>query len=503
YVSMAQNLAAGGQPLELIGSNSTYFSPLLPILIAGMSFLVPDFIISGYAVVALFGALMLVPVYLMTREFSGERAALLAAALVAVLPLAVDYSSSIYSEGLYSFFLLMALFLGWRMLGAGGSPAGLGFAAGAGLCLGLAYLANPAAVFYAIALPALVLIAAVRSGGGRKMAGLAAVFLLTFAVFAVPYILFLHSELGRWTYSGKFVDVNLYGAMNNLRLETVEWDRDMLSLTEDGTQVKVMTLPNDVDLTRFIARYPGVAAKIFAKQSYVLYTDLLPRIVPLWLLPLLGLGLFGRGWDRQRAAWTGFLILMMAPALLVLSMYAHGRFFMPYLALSAVLMGAGWQQLEDWGRRTLDAGIAGPWKKPLARCLPWLIGAAVLLPTVAYAGAVAATPSGKVAEFREAGEWLKENAGEGKRIMSRESPSSFYAGGIPHFLPYADYQDMTGYARYHEIDYMVLSRQMIFDLRPQLKVLLEDDAAHPEWRLVKAIRPGTPRETLIFRLEPE
>jgi hypothetical protein len=192
---------------------------------------------------------------------------------------------------------------------------------------------------------------------------------------------------------------------------------------------------------------------------------------------------------------------MLLPALLILSMLAFPRFFMPYVPLVTIFIAAGWQRLEVWADETATLSIFNePLRKRVVRAAPWLLAVAVLVPVLMVAGAQVARQDYAV-EFKEAGLWLKEEVGSGKNILNREYSSAYYAGGTAVVLPYADYDDTTAYARYKEIDFLVISRKAIEGLRPQLAVLMEDDASHPEWQLVETIRPGTDRETYIFKLD--
>ncbi|MEK7818018.1 MAG: glycosyltransferase family 39 protein, partial [Actinomycetota bacterium] len=92
HVRMAENLAEGLRPLDIAGLSATHFSPLFPLVTSGLGKLTGDFVISAYAVVIIFGTLLLVPAYLLARDLAGGRAGLMTAALVGAMPLFVDYS---------------------------------------------------------------------------------------------------------------------------------------------------------------------------------------------------------------------------------------------------------------------------------------------------------------------------------------------------------------------------------------------------------------------------
>lgn len=495
YVTMAESLTLGLGPEDLTREVSTYFSPLLPLFITSFAFILRNHVLSGYVVNIVIGSLTLFPIYLLGKEFAGRRVGLMAAALLAVWPLFVDYSTRIYSETLFVFFLLLAVVFGRHMLQGCRVPCSIL----TGMTLGLAYLANPAAIYYLFVFIVLHLIMAARKGVWLHAAKAAAIFLLLFLVFAGPYWIFLHSQLGKWTYTGKDIDVNAYTASAGLNYQTSEWDEDVLQLVDDGTEVKLNRLPDKGDpLTVFISE-PVNSAKIFIRQSYDFYSRVLPEVIPLWLLPLAGLGLFSLGWNRNRALWLGYMLLMMVPALLVLTVYVHERFFMAYVPFVIIWIAFGWERLENWGRETVDYCFQPARAQRLQRWVPWVLGFLVIMPILIFTTADIARQEYAV-EYREAGEWIKESAGGGQLIMNRESMSAYYSDGTPVDLPYADYQATTDYARHKDVDYLVISASDIENYRPQLSMLLDDNFKHPEWKTVHTIRPGTSRETLILQL---
>lgn len=500
YVRMAENIAAGKGPLDISGLTTTHYSPLLPLMIAAVAALLKDYVLSGYVVVAIFGTLLLVPTFLLGRELIGARVGLMAAALMAISPFFVGTSEYIYSETVYIFFLLTGLYFGWVALRKGALLPG----AFAGAALGLAYLSNPSGLFYLMTLLVLALVVAWRKNAWRRMAWPMGLFLLCFMVFAAPYIWYMHHELGRWTYSGKFIAGNTYSATHNIPRDDIgDWEKQLMPLNEAGTEVYVLELEQDSTLNNpvnFILHYPVQAGKNFFKQVYELHARVLQQVFPLWLLALLGLGIFARGWNRERALALGYLLVMTLPVLLVLSMLAFPRFFMPFIPFVMIPTAEGWLRLEEWADGTISNTMKGRLRRALLRLAPWAVGIVVLVPVLAFAG-VTVVRHGYPTEYKEAGLWLRDNGGSGSKVMNREFSSAYYADGTAVPLPFDSYERTTGYARIKGIDYMIISRKAILDWRPGLKPLLEDDSRHPEWKLLQTIRPGTDRETLILEFE--
>ncbi len=497
YVRMAENLARGEAPYGVSGLTTTHFTLLLPLFIAAVAAVVRDFIASGYVVATAFWVLVTVPVYLLGREFFGTRAGLMAAALAAALPIFFSTSEYIYTEPLYLFFMLSAAFFAWRML----THRRLACAALAGVALGFAYLANPLAVYYLVAFSALAAGALVIDSRRRPRLAQLGLMLLLFAVVAAPYVIYLHHELGRWTYTGKqSFGYNFYAASHGLERGTPEWERDVMGLTADDTTVRTLSGELDADLLSVFLASPVWAGKVFAEQGLVFYREVLYQVFPLWLLPLLGLGLFAAAWDRARWRGNGFLLLLMLPALPVTAMLAFPRFYMPYLPMLLTWTAVGWQRLERWGAETVDLCLRGWWHRRLRPLVPWLVGAAVLIPMIFYGGATALEGQPDTG-YREAGTWIESHwqGDDRPRVMSNES-AAYYAGGILVPMPYADYRRTTHYARIQGVNYLVATRNDLAVKHPELALLLDAATRPREWRLENVVHTAG-GETYIFRLE--
>jgi 4-amino-4-deoxy-L-arabinose transferase-like glycosyltransferase len=504
YARMAENLASGAGPLAIMDVPReiarVFFSPLFPLFISGVAAILHDYVLSGYVVAVVFGSLMVIPTFLLGREFAGERVGIMAAAMMAVFPIFVDYSSKLYNDNVYIFFLLFGIYFGWHLLRNRRLTCGIM----AGVSLGFAHLTNPSAVYYLVVLVGLAVLVSFRRGKWGSMSKAVSMLLLFFLLITTPYLLFMHSETGFWSFTGKNITptIHAYTATHNLRYNTVEWEKDLFGLTDDGQEVRILrldTLDDGAGPGTGTLSHLKQSAKIFVNQSYIFYSQELVQVFPLWLLPLLGLGLFARGWDRKRATGVGYLLLMMGPALVIMSMYAHSRFFMPFVPLVLIWVAEGWIKLEEWGNDTIthcyNGGRVALWRK----WTPWLVGAAVLLPLLVLL-AVTVMRQSYATEYREAGERLKQEAGTGTRIMGRDSSSAYYAGGVQVILPYADYDRTTSYARGKDVDYLIMAKWDIDSSRPELAVLMDDASWHPDWELVDRVRPDTSQETLIFRL---
>lgn len=494
YLDLARNLVGGSGYISSSGETDTNFFPLLPLLVAGAQLLLDDITRAGYVIVIVFGSLLPLLAYQIGRELRDRDLGLRAAVLTGFLPIMVEFSTLVYTEILFAFFLMAAAIAFIRLWRGGGVAAALL----AGVSLGLAYLGNPAALFFVIGF--FILILFFRSGWTwQRRAALSVGMLAVFCLLAVPYISFLHQETGNWTYSSKDVYTSYLAtaAKKEAGAQDLDVKKEYQSLSPDGHTFKVDDATSgSTDPLRLALRDPAqfLGGLSFNLQSF--HKTKLVTILPVSLLLLLGLGLFARPWDRHEARRALFLLVMMAPVLLALSAESNKRYVVPYLPFLLVFIAMGWRILEDWLRGTLEKCHfirPGAWRY----VVPIVTAVAVIAPLIWFTRADRRDAVYPLA-YRQAGEWLGENAGMGKRIMSPSYAPALYADGTTVIMPYADLEATNGYARYHDVDYFVISRREIGEVDASLAALLPDGDGQSEWLLVHSI-PTTTNSVFIFQ----
>lgn len=500
YIRMAENLDPGNGALGLMEYMKLFFPPLYAWLTAGLEYVLGDMILSGHVVAVVFGSLVPIPVFLLGRSMIGERIGLMAAALIALNPLLIDSSSRIFGAGVFLLFLTFGMYFSWNLI------MRLSWLDGvlAGASLGFAYLAGEEALYFVCILVLLLLAVAWRRRVWSRLAGPALALVLIFLLFAVPYALTLHQEQGGWSLTGGSATPEAMAVEHLLKAETVAWDRYAYGFEPDSEDLRLDNYLESKGPTgplRFFLTDPWNGFKrFFFTMGYDFHAEELPKLIPLTLLPLLGLGLFARGWDRRRAARVGFLWLLVSPALLSLMLYFQSRYFIQYLPPLMLMTAMGWRRLEYWGTATAEYCFSGRIRERLTGWSPWLLAMVVTLPLLALSGVTVVKQRYPV-EKLDSANWIRETAGGGKRIMDREPATAIYAGAEGVTLPYADYNSVTDYALRANVDYLVISVIDVRDWRPELGWLLEGEDRHPEWRLVNTVRPGTDKETLIFELK--
>src|SRR5262249_30184626 len=94
YAWLGRHLISG----DLKGGLSTYWSPLYPLLVGISSLWFSDLEFAGRFVSVAAGAVLVVPVYLLAREFYGRGAANVAALLTVIHPSLIQVSTLVMTE---------------------------------------------------------------------------------------------------------------------------------------------------------------------------------------------------------------------------------------------------------------------------------------------------------------------------------------------------------------------------------------------------------------------
>jgi len=414
YVAIARQFQSTGSPFDPM------FHPIYPICIALAQPVVGDWEAAGRLVSALFGALVIVPSFVLARGIVGRQAALLSAVFIAVHPRLVQNSASVLCEATYTLLLVSGVLAARRGLVAG--PRTL--IAFAGLCLGLAYLVRPEGALYLVGLIAVALFM-IATGRDRAAALLPWVgaAVLVFAAVVAPYVWYLSEAWGHFTLSGK-ID-------HNLPLAT-------------GAAGAPSPLPI------------RILENVLLFQKYAV-PDLLPWILLLLVLP----GLLARA---RTSGWLGRDAILLAAALppfASLAFHVEPRIFLPILPFVLPFAAVG----ALWAAVTLtDARRGWRWSVALA-----LVVALVLVPWTLQP---ILRPDAGAALYRQAARWVAETQPRDAVLLDRKPLVAFYSERRWAPLPRVGPDELLATARRAGARLVVLdSREFLFD-RPGLIPLL-------------------------------
>jgi len=499
---LGRNLLSGRGYCIVEGVPDLHYSPLFPLVAGPLYLLTGNPELAGELPYVVFGALLVLPAYLLARRLYGHRVAFICAILLAFLPSLtanVLYWGTM-TEPLYVFLLLVGLYALSRCL----SEESLALHALCGAAFSLAYLTRPEGIAYvALAFALLALAKTWRRTilTGKGLAGLV-LYILAFLIIASPYILFLYRHTGSWMVSGK-PGVTMALGKGLIERDPVAWDKLISRLDSEGREIVWFSRERFTygmwdefranpraflgRVKRNLTRFPTV---FFRRQGF-----------PFYLLGAVFLGLFRLPWDRKRALNEAFLLLALLPLALFFLFHVDVRFFAPALPIFLMWTAKGLDELGHWlvdtvekaGKRRLPPGL-----KPLLWAMPTALVVAyflVAIPVVVKAG-VAGFDFG----HKEAGLWLREHSSPDAVLMARDLAVALYADRKWVPSPHEEYEVILDYARRHGASYWVIDEREVTVVRPHLSFLLDTEHPPPELKPLHIYR-GTHGMTIVYRIE--
>jgi len=479
YIWLGQSIATG-QGFTLMGMPEVHLNPLFPIVIAAIYRLTGVLEESGTVAFVVFGGLLAVPVYLLTRRIFGKTEATIAGLLIAIHPALTAYL--FYEAGLSETIYLFTMFFGLYSLHKGlQDKRPLAYLA-AGALLGLSYLARSEGIqLLLFALALLLLVALLRRELLRTSTAFhAGLLVCSFSLFALPYVFYLHQETGDWMVSGK----PWIAYMQNRSLaqgDLITFDKLTWGLDKSGREVVYFSQDKfDRSLFTEIAGDPGAAADQFRGNLTRLGSLIQdPKTVPLFMWALVGVGLFGASWNRRRALGEAVLFIAVLAALLpAMLMYPIVRFMAPAFPVMLIWSAVGLVRLRRWLVGTARRVGLGRLSTGSVGSSGWYV--AVALVAVYFLAAypsVITTQQPELAKNlaeKQVGTVIRSQIQPNSVVMSRDGIVAMYTGQKWAPFPNAEYEKVIGYARSHNVRYLVVEEWSIKVTNPQLAFLLDE-----------------------------
>jgi 4-amino-4-deoxy-L-arabinose transferase-like glycosyltransferase len=503
YATLARNLLAG----DIHRGLSTYWPPLYPVLIAIFDSILHDPVYAGRVVSALAGGLLVIPVYLLARRFTGSRApALVAAIFVIFEPSLFHYSLMVLTESVFTLLFISGILMGWLALeGKRRFPFFL-----CGLLFGLAYLLKPEAMGYILLLSLIVAaVNFVRRTGLHWVASSTAFICLGALLAAAPYLFYLRNETGRWTLSEKFGG-NVPGVVvkarkllpsGQLTNADVVWAGTESEPASSGPATSVPSstepspAPESVSST-FLGSLKQTA-KSTLQGLHAEYEMISKLLSPLVLL-LIGAGLFARPWSVNR---LGLELYICAFVLTTFLGYAFAiqqlRYLVPLTPLALCWAAVGAVRTASWLNVTLARCAQGRFPRfhvGPRRALTAVTAVVVLNLSVITILSIRNDDW----DPRQAAEWIRSQGVKSPLIMATGPWPAFYAGGRHLYIPNEEFNVVLAYAKRKKIDFLVVQKGSL-DKTPTLAPLLEGNIP-AELSLVYEYGDKESR-LLIFRLK--
>ena len=448
-----------------------YWAPVSPILIGLVSSFIDSPMVPAAIVSILTGSLIVPLTYIFVLQSYGRREALIASALAIFFPHFINSIFALGSENIFIVLMLGVLIVAWNALRSGSKLLYLA----EGILLGFAYLTRPEAIGYSLYF---VLITVVYDFSNRKRflaksLPRIAVLLFSFFLVATPYLLYLRSETGSWTVSGK--------ARINTVVGGFDADPDFEQYDENG-------------LIREFSKYflfnLGEVHKMF------------PALFPLLLWLFIGLGLFDRPWERERFEREVFLILF---CLVTIVGYAAAVVQLRYFfVLLPVLLGwtaRGIAKFAKWLSETAQSRGGRPALFLSQRALIALSITAVflyVLPLNFYMRSTDRLWETSGYEERDAGLWLHQNGKTGLSVFSASRRPAFYADATQLTPKTENIDEILSEIKEQKADYVVISDRSL-KRNPFLKGFDEILRNDPDFEVVYEKTPHKGYGISIFK----
>jgi 4-amino-4-deoxy-L-arabinose transferase-like glycosyltransferase len=482
YVAHARRLAAG----DIAGGMSTYWPPLYPALVGLASLVLRDAEFAGRFVSAVAGALLVIPSHRLARRWYGRRVARTCAALIALHPLLVYYSTALLTESTYTLLFTCGVLSGWSALkGIRARDYAL-----TGAVFGACYLLKPEACGFILLL--LFMLAArwflmktsihfLKARLQHSSVAAALALVAGFVVAASPQLLYIRWSAGEWYLSGKTSGHLLQGAR---------------AAGGDSSPARVSGLTD--------------AATVFVRLLKALRFEyeIFNLIFPTAFVLLVALGLFRRRWTRARTLRELYLLAFVASALAGYAVTLPNiRFLAPLLPPMLCWVSKGTLEFAAWARETLARlRVAERFKARAGRIIAPLTVAllvASLAPLFVYL--MRGDKWGDYYGQKRAGVWIKEHEANGgaraPTIISTVPVAAFYAEGRNVALTEdEDYDSLLSRARREGARYVVVNERD-FKHMNTLRALLDARSEHRGLRLAREFAEAPDQRVLVYEVE--
>lgn len=446
YVSAARSVVKG------IYTPMTMYGVVYPSLTALVSMMGISTELAGRLVSAVMGSLLIVPLYLLGRDFVNKWVGVIAAILVLAWPPLRSWSCEVMTQATYITLLATWYLLLWRAY----RRASLTLALAAGALAGLSYLTRPEALIAFTIMAPVLLLPHDRTRTVKNRIMLFVACAGAFILMLSPFVMLVHSVTGQWQLSGKG-GVTLADALSEYL------GRPDLK-NEPGFK--------GIGVFDVIRSYPGFMWINLRKNLLIT----LQTIVPWYFWVAAVTGFVAGGWKRGQLVERLYLMATFAPlGLIIVFFFVGPEYIQPYLPVLFLWVGNGMYRAEQG---LLNSSLL--LKKNYSKFLAWAplsIAAVSLFTVFSVAGQVPADRNkpyhydddGGRYDQRRIGEVLKENLPAGAKIMTRWGRISFYAEMENVGMPQADLVDMVDSARKKGARYIIIDG-MLVGMRPQFGV---------------------------------
>lgn len=506
YLTLAKNIMNGA---GFISDGSHYPDiirpPLYPVLVGLFHLVIKDLGLSGRLVSIVFGSLLVILVYAITKKLFGRLAAIFSSIVVILHPVFTSISLSAVTDATFAFFVNMAIFLGWLSIDKKNNKYFLL----TGIIFGVSYLSRQIGILFFCGYFLFAIFWLKRDGSlVDQIVKNITVLLIGFLILFIPYMAWVKNYNGLWIEPGfKFAEVqaqwevevnkrlkgnNLPG--NGLPDEVRKYEAIHHGLSDDGKEIMLWEKMKEsrsgdspIDLSKQKLRN-------ISYNLYSLLNQAIPSIFPTFLFFFMVFGIIGQEWSKAILKKHLYLAFFFVVSILFVSLsHLEERYLVPSIIIAAIWAGNGANNISDFCRNSVKKTISKNYY--VVVCIFLLM--ASLLPGIYK---IHIKEKDEPVEQKRAGLWLKINK-PNSVIMSRKPQISFYAEGKYVALPFASYRDIMEFARVKNAKIMVVDERYIPSARPELINLLKEIEVPKVLRLIYKDEEIHDAKILLYEIE--
>ncbi len=455
YISLGKNLIENGLYRDLENNLNTNLTPGMPIAIGLVNLIFKDGVLSARLVSAIFGALLIIPVYLFTKRIYSRKEAIISAILTMAYTVFIYTSTLTYNDSFYLFLFVSGLYFGWLSL----IKEKIWMYLITGLIFGAASLVRPEGILlpFVLIFYCLILFRKYSLKNFTNLMILLAIFLLVLS----PWLLFVYENTGK-------IQISTKGGFTYLQREfeifTDNYEKNLFSLNQDKTRIRLNPYNQTIDssTSAYILKEP----LDFLERYLINFKDLIFKfLVSIFPVIFLLISIYGFADRKDRKIEHYLLLFILYPVFMYPVFGSEGRWLLSAVPILLIWLSRGLTRLEEW-RKIFNAKLIT------------IILAVLMLVSVSFVNDFVPKiyeKDDQPVEHKLAGEWFKKNIGDGKAIMERRPWISFYSNGRFVYLPYASYNDTIKYACNNKVEYFVADSRYLGRLRQQLSFMLNKD----------------------------
>lgn len=444
--------------------------PLFGILIAFFSYITPDWETAGRMVSLTSGSFIGPLVFLISiARANSLRISIFSGLFIATSPLFVTTSFLVFNDTLNCAMLVIGV---WQLIVASTSGRSRSFFY-SGLGFALAYLTRPDSIVPSFFAFLVAIYYAWRSDTKKKgIAGFSA-FAIGFMILAVPYIFYMHSQIGKWVVTGRQVaaQTNLpalagggnyedenYGLTPDLALKG-----DLsLRVASGGTDIKKGVLSLWFEKPDLMFSNMGNNLKI--------EWDVFANAVP-WYIKILAL-------VSILVRWRGFisnnlpLFAFSSPLLFLYPFFWADTRHLYHFLLPLWLWAAEGVESLSMTVKKIKISEKVPDIFLKNGFIEYSVYAAILIAFIlSFAPKTVGPKEINYMRQKEMGVWISKNTPNDAVVMARWGRLTFYTDRKTVVFPYADWEAIKRYMNKNGVTHLVVD-ESFFDIRPQVKDLL-------------------------------